>query len=58
MEQDNIARTLQVAEYRQQIDFHRQQIMVLECMVHELESPDSMLDQEGNVISYADFLNL
>jgi hypothetical protein len=57
MEQDNIRR-LQIAEYRQQIDFHRQQIMVIECIVHELESPDSMLNEEGDVLSDADFLNL
>ncbi len=49
---------LAIAEYRQQRDFHRQQAVVYDYMIHELESSDAIVDQDGDVVSYSDFLDL
>jgi hypothetical protein len=49
---------LTIAEYRQQRDFHRQQAVVYDYMIHELESSDAIVDQNGDVVSYSDFLDL
>lgn len=45
-------------EYRQQLDFHRQQAMVFEYLLHELESPGTIVNQDGDVVNHADFLDL
>ncbi len=53
----NELKQLQI-EYRQQLDFHRQQAIVFEYMLHELESSGTIVNQDGDVVSHADFLDL